>query len=100
MMKSLRSLFKSSETIDRVEPTMSTRAPRRHLPTLYPLSSKLSVAVEGNPKRKGTQAYARFEKYFNCSNVDDAIEAGILYKDIDNDYMNRFIRIDGKTLSE
>jgi hypothetical protein len=96
MMKSLRSLFRQS---DAVQP-MATRAPRRHLPTLYPLATKLDVAVEGNPKRKGTQAHSRFEKYIKCSSVDDAIEAGILYKDIDHDYLNRFIRLDGKTLDE
>jgi hypothetical protein len=96
MMRSLRNFFTAEAQGPDVKP-MATRAPRRHLPTLYPVDSAVRVMVE-NPKRKNTQAHDRFEKYADCATVGEAIAAGITYKDIDHDYTSGFISLNGSSL--
>jgi hypothetical protein len=96
MMRSLRNFFTAEAQGPDVKP-MATRAPRRHLPTLYPTDMEVRALVE-NPKRRNTQAHDRFEKYIKCSTVDDAIEAGVTYKDIDHDYTSGFISLNGDSL--
>jgi hypothetical protein len=92
MMRSLRNFFTAEAQGPDVKP-MATRAPRRHLPTLYPADATVATLVE-NPKRRNTQAHDRFEKYADCATVGEAIEAGITYKDIDHDFTSGFIELE------
>jgi hypothetical protein len=75
------------------EEPMATRAPRRNFPELYPRSMVLRVTVDENPKRKNTQSYARFEHYATARTVGEALDLGVLYKDIDHDQECNYIRL-------
>jgi hypothetical protein len=82
------------------EEDMEPRRPRRDFKALYPRDMELQVVVEDNPKRELSQAYTRFEKYWEAGTVGEALDAGVLYKDIDIDWTNNYIRLGGKTLHE
>ena len=82
---------------DTLDTSDSVRRPRRDFKKLYPRDMSLSVEVEDNPKRAGTQAAARFDKYWEASTVGEALDAGALYKDIDVDWVSGYIRLGGRT---
>lgn len=73
------------------------RRPRRDFKLLYPRSLRIAVEIEGNPKRVGSQAAQRFERYRSAGviTVGDALDVGILYKDIDVDWHSHYISLDG-----
>lgn len=68
------------------EPYSKPRATRRTFSTLYPRETWLDLLVEDNPKRTGTQAFWRYEKYRRANSVGEALDLGITYRDIDRDY--------------
>jgi hypothetical protein len=72
---------------------LSTRAPRRNFALIYPREMMLRVIVDENPKRKGTQAHVRFGHYAECDTVGEALDKGVLYKDIDYDQECNYIRL-------
>jgi hypothetical protein len=76
------------------------RRPRRDFKALYPRELELRVVVEDNPKRELSQSYKRFEKYWEAGTVGEALDAGVLYKDIDLDWTSNYISLNGKTLHE
>jgi hypothetical protein len=75
------------------EEDMATRRPRRDFKALYPRDMELELEVSGNPKRQGSQAALRFEKYKYITTVGGALDAGVLYKDIDIDLENNYISL-------
>ena len=82
-----------------VIPTSGVDAPprrqRRDFKVLYPRDMLLEVVVTGNPKRNGSEAAKRFELYKGASTVGEALDAGVLYKDIDYDWTSNYIALDG-----
>jgi hypothetical protein len=93
-----RKSYKESGTLPPVEKgDASPRRPRRDFGLLYPRAMKVRVVVEGNPKRKGSQSAQRFDSYRSAGviTVGDALDAGLLYKDIDYDWHCNYISLDG-----
>lgn len=62
------------------------RATRRTFSDVYPREIWLDLLVEDNPKRRNTQAFDRYELYRKVTNVGEALDLGITYRDIDRDY--------------
>jgi hypothetical protein len=54
---------------------------------------KISVLVNGNPKKVGTPSHARFETYFAGDTVGDFIKAGGTRADLRWDIKHKFIKI-------
>jgi hypothetical protein len=73
------------------------RRPRRDFKVLYPRDMSVQVIVSGNPKRAGSQAARRFDLYSSAGviTVGDALDVGILYKDIDYDWHCNYLTLDG-----
>lgn len=44
-------------------------------PPAFPLSAKITVVSETNPKRAGTKAYSKWDHYKNAKTVEDVVKA-------------------------
>ena len=63
----------------------------------------VKVLAESNPKRSGSKAYDRFEKYFELeegATVEQAIELGLTMGDIHYDYIAGSIEVSDATVVE
>ena len=63
----------------------------------------VNVLAESNPKREGSKAYERFDKYFGLAEgttVAGAIEAGLTMGDIHYDIIHGNISVDGAEVFE
>ena len=76
------------------------RRPRRNFTLLYPRDMPLKLRIAGNPKRRGSEAAKRFELYKDASTVGEALDAGVLYKDIDYDFGCNYISLDKEKVDE
>lgn len=66
-------------------------------------SAVLKVITDSNPKREGSQAYDRFQGYFELSEgatVEDALEKGLTIGDIRYDVIHGFIEVEGASVEE
>jgi hypothetical protein len=93
-----RKSHKDSGTLPPVERgDAAPRRPRRDFKALYPRDMPVAVVIKGNPKRAGSQAARRFDLYSSAGviTVGDALDIGILYKDIDYDWHCNYIALDG-----
>lgn len=61
---------------------------------LYPESARLVLLAEGNPKKEGSAARARFEAYFGSATVGEAIAKGATYADIAWDVGHGHLRVE------
>ena len=59
--------------------------------------SKLTVLVEGNPKRAGSKAYERFKLYSDVDTVGEFLRLGGTTADLHYDTQHGFISIEGFT---
>lgn len=59
----------------------------------YPRTAKITIAVDENPKRKGSGAHIRFAKYKNGQSIQSALDAGITPADIKWDLEKGFIKL-------
>lgn len=62
----------------------------------FPLSGKITLLVDKNPKRPGSAAYDRFAQYESGMTVGTALEAGVLPEDLRWDTKHSFIKIEEK----
>lgn len=44
-------------------------------PPAFPLSAKITIVSEANPKRAGTKAYSKWDLYKGCKTVEDVVKA-------------------------
>lgn len=56
-------------------------------------SRKITVLVEENPKKKGSEAHKRFGKYKTGMTVTEALAAGVKSLDIAYDAKKKFISL-------
>ena len=59
----------------------------------YKPDQKITLLVKENPKRKGSAAYKRYEKYKSGMSVEAAQEAGMKAINLDRDVSRGFIKI-------
>jgi len=57
--------------------------------------TKISFAVKANPKREGSKAHARFDKYMGAKTVEEYLQLGGSTADLKYDWEKSFIEIDG-----
>ena len=60
----------------------------------YTNDSKITFNVKSNPKRDGSQAHARFEKYMKAKTVAEYFDLGGTKADLKYDAMKQFITVD------
>ena len=56
--------------------------------------SKIVWEVQGNPKRSGFKAHARFEQYFGAETVAEYLDKGGTKGDLRYDWENKFLMIE------
>lgn len=59
----------------------------------YDPGAKITLLAKENPKRKGTKAFKRFEKYRPGMTVQEALDAGVSWADLRWDNGHRLIRV-------
>ena len=59
----------------------------------WPQDGVISLRVEHNPKRKGTKAFVKFERYRNKMTVKEFIESGGTYTSLKWDTEHGFIAV-------
>jgi len=68
-------------------------AAKRGAPSKYPLTAKILVVAESNPKRSGTLAYEEFELYKKAKTVGDYVKMGGQLAYLNYDAKRKFIKI-------
>lgn len=71
------------------EPTVR----RSKFKELFPADTLITVLVSENPKKKGSQAAARFEGYAHSATVGQALDNGVKYADIAYDLGRQYIKL-------
>ena len=67
---------------------------RSHFESLYPDNTPITLLVEANPKKAGTQAALMFEGYTGARNVGQARRNGVSYQAMAHDLGRRYIKMD------
>lgn len=62
--------------------------------------AKITLKIEENPKREGSEARERFESYFQSETVGEFLDSGGSMGDINYDIIHGFIEVDGATITE
>lgn len=57
-----------------VDAGAAKKAPGERVPA-FPLTAKITILKDANPKRPGTQAHTKWGLYMNCKTVGDVVEA-------------------------
>lgn len=60
-----------------------------------PANAKIKFTSNKNPKREGSKAHARYQKYMGCKTVQEYLERDGTKADLKYDWDKGFIEIDG-----
>jgi hypothetical protein len=60
---------------------------------VYPEASVLKVLSPTNPKKPGSKAHDRFNRYYGCRTVGEFIRNGGTYQDLVYDIGRKYIRV-------